>query len=38
VPKEGFVKEEGSLGDRSLVEMISTREGPKEKISSSFYQ
>jgi len=29
VPEEGFVEEEGCLGDGSLVKMISTQEGPK---------
>ena len=28
MPEEGFVKEEGGLGNRSLVEMTSVREGP----------
>jgi len=36
MPKEGFVEEEGGLGNGSLVEMISARKGPKKKISSSF--
>jgi len=30
MPEEGFVKEEGSLGDRSLVEVPSARKGPVE--------
>ena len=30
MPEEGFIEEEGGLGDRSLVKVPSTREGPEE--------
>jgi len=29
MPEEGFVEEEGGLGNGSLVEMIGTRKGQK---------
>jgi len=30
MPEEGFVEEEGGLGNKSLVEVPSTRKGPKK--------